>query len=317
MITGVAILRRRFVFAVVCLALVSSCTRVPPLYEASLKARNLTELQDFLLNHETDLELFRLHGPFSVAIQEDRELRLSSTERIDTDLFLAAPAGKAPLVIFMHGYGSSKRAHANQAMHVASWGMHSLTLQLPNKGPWIGNGRTLARIVSLIYRYPEVIDSRVDANKIILVGHSFGGSSVAVALAEGAPAAGGILLDPASVNKDLPNFLRRINKPVMVLGADDDVASTRNREWFYRYVRSGIAEVSIRDAAHEDGQYPSELALQNSGTDPHTTEALQVTFLSALTSAAVSLSATGTFDYAWTSFSPVLENGKFFNPKKK
>jgi len=313
----VAILRRSFAFAVVGLALVSGCTRLPPLYEASLKARNLAELQQFLLNHETDLELFRLRGPFSVAIQKDHELRLSGTEHVDTDLFLSAPAEKAPLVIFLHGYGSSKRAHANQAMHLASWGMHGLSLQLPNKGPWISNGRTLARIVSLIYRYPEVIDSRVDVNKIILVGHSFGGSSVAVALAEGAPAAGAILLDPASVNKNLPNFLRRIDKPVMVLGADDDVASTRNREWFYRFVRSGIAEVSIRDAAHEDGQYPSEFELQNSGKDPHTTEALQVTFVSALTAAAVSLSATGTFDYAWTSFNPVLENGKFFNPKKK
>jgi pimeloyl-ACP methyl ester carboxylesterase len=190
-------------------------------------------------------------------------------------------------------------------------------VQLPNTGPWVGNGKTLARIVSLIHRSPEAIDRRIDVNKIVLVGHSFGGSSVAIALAEGAPAAGGILLDPAAVGKDLPGFLRRIDKPVMVLGADDELSSTRNRDYFYRFIRGGIAEVSIRDAAHEDAQYPSEFALRNSGIDPHTTEESQITFVTALTAAAVSLSTTGAFDYAWTSFGSSLENGKFFNARKK
>ena len=315
--TAVSILRSSTLFVVIWLTLVSGCTRMPATGQTSLRPKTLAELHEYLLSHPADLELFRLRGPFAVAIQNDRELRLSPPERVDTDLFLSAPAEKAPLVIFLHGYDTSKRAHAYQAMHVASWGMHALTLQLPKRGPWIGNGRTLARIVSLIYRYPELIDSRVDVNKIILVGHSFGGASVAVALAEGAPALGGILLDPASINKDLPNFLRRINKPMIVLGADDEAAATRNREWFYRYVRSGIGEVSIRDAAHEDAQYPSEYALQNFGNDPHTTEASQITFVSALTCAAISLFATGAFDYAWTSFGRVLENGQFFNPKKK
>ena len=285
--------------------------------QTSLRPKTLAELQGYLLNHKADLDLFRLRGPFAVAIQENREVRLSSTERINTDLFLSAPVEKAPLVLLLHGYDSSKEAHAYQAMHLASWGIHCLTLQLPNKGPWVSNGRTLARIVSFIHRSPEVIDRRIDVNRIILVGHSFGASAVAIALAEGTPAAGGILLDPAAVGKDLPNFLRRINGPVMVLGADDEVASTRNRDYFYRFIRSGIAEVSIRGAAHEDAQYPSEFALQNFGIDPNTTEALQVTFVSALTSAAISLSSTGTFDYAWTSFGAVFENGKFFNAKKK
>ncbi|MGZ5094199.1 MAG: alpha/beta fold hydrolase [Burkholderiales bacterium] len=297
--------------------LVSGCTRLPHVEQTSLKPKSLAELQEYLLNNPTAVDLFRLRGPFAVDIEENREVRLSRTERVSTDLYLSAPAEKAPLVIFLHGHDSSKRAHAYQAMHVASWGMHCLTVQLPNKGPWIGNGKTLARIVSFIHRLPEVIASRIDVNKIILVGHSFGATAVAVALADGAPAAGGILLDPAAIGKDLPNYLRRINKPVMLLGADNQVSSARGRDSFYRFIRSGIAEVSIRDAVHEDAQYPSEFALQNFGHDPNTTEELQVTFVSALTSAALSLSATGTFDYAWTSFRPVFDNGKFFNAKKK
>ena len=53
--------------------------------------------------------------------------------------------------------------------------------------------RTLTRIVRFIQRSPAAIDPRVDPNRIILVGHSFGASAVAIALAEGAPAAGAIL----------------------------------------------------------------------------------------------------------------------------
>jgi len=274
----------------------------------------MSELRGYLLSHKADLDQFRLRGPFAVAVQKDYEIRLSATERIDADLYLSAPAEKAPLVIFLHGYENSKEDHAYQAMHLATWGMHSLALQLPNNGPWVGNGRTLAKIVSYIYRRPEIIDSRIDVNRIILVGHSFGGSSVAIALAEGARAAGGILLDPAGVGKVLPNFLRQINKPVMLLGADEKVSSTRDRGYFYRYIRSGIAEVSIRDATHEDAQYPAELPLQ---LFESTTEELQITFVSALTSAAFSLAHTGKFDYAWTSFGNAIDNGKLINAKKK
>jgi pimeloyl-ACP methyl ester carboxylesterase len=187
--------------------------------------------------------------------------------------------------------------------------MHCLALQLPNNGPWVNNGKTLANIVNFIHRSPEIIAGRVDANKIILVGHSFGGASVAVALAERASAAGGVLLDPAAISRDLPAFLGQVNKPVILLGADEHVSSARNRDYFYRFIRSDIAEVSIKHATHEDAQFPSRYA--------HSTEELQITFVSALTAAAFSLSSTGKLDYAWSSFRDGLENGKFFNARRK
>jgi pimeloyl-ACP methyl ester carboxylesterase len=281
------------------------------------EAATSAELHGYLLGRKADVDLFRARGPFAVVIQEDRELRVTTSEAIRTDVFLSASAQKAPLVIFLHGDESSKRAHANQAAHLASWGLHSLAVQLPNRGPWDTNGRRLARLAALVHRAPEAIDKRIDASRIILVGHSFGAFAVAVALAEGAPAAGAILLDPAGVAKDLPDVLRRIRKPVMVLGADDELATPRNRDYFYEFMRSGVAEVSIRDAVHEDAQFPSEVALRNAGVDADTTEALQVTFVSALTAAAISLSATGTFDYAWASYQRALQAGKLFNPKRK
>jgi pimeloyl-ACP methyl ester carboxylesterase len=299
----------RWLVTVTVAALIASCARGPDLAVTPLKQPTLSALQGYLLGHKPDVDQFRLRGPFPVTADLNHRIQLSARETVNADLFLAAPAGKAPLVIFMHGYDSTKESHTFQAMHVASWGMHSLAVQLPNRSAWTANGKTLARLVNLIHSRPEVIDNRVDVDKIILVGHSFGGTSVAIALAEGARAAGAILLDPAGVGRDLPDYLRKISAPVMLLGADEHVSQTRNRDLFYRYVRSGVAEVSIKDASHEDAQYPSQFA--------QTTEELQVSFMSTLTAAALSLSATGKFDYAWSSFSASFENGKLFNAKTK
>ena len=310
-------LRNSILFAIAWLALASGCARVPVTGITPLKPATLSELRGYVLTHKADVDQFRLRGPFEVATHNDHELRLSTTESIDADLYLSAPAEKAPLVILLHGHDNSKEDHAYQALHLATWGIHSLAVQLPNTGPWIANGRTLARIVTLIHRRPDIIDSRIDANKIVLAGHSFGGAAVAIALAEGAPAAGGILLDPAGIGKDLPKFLRKIDKPVMLLGADKGVSPVRERDYFYISIRSGIAEVSIRDASHEDAQFPLEPAPQEPGTDSSTTEELQITFVSALTSAAFSLGHTGNLDFAWASFGDAIANGKFFDALRK
>jgi pimeloyl-ACP methyl ester carboxylesterase len=308
-----------FWFAFLAAALIlGGCTRVPSAPVTTIKAESFGELQGQLQDGvKSDVELFRSRGPFPVTTETDRELRLSRTERIRMDVYLSGPPERAPLVIFLHGHDSSKRAHAYQAEHLASWGMHCISVQLPPQGPWLRNGRTLTRVVRFIYRSPQAVSSRIDVNRIILVGHSFGASAVSIALAEGAPVAGAILLDPAAVGRELPQFLRKVDKPVMVLGADDELAYARNRDFFYDYVRGRIAEVSIKDATHEDAQYPSEFALRNFGFDPDTTEEAQMSFVSALTSAAVSLSTTGAFDYAWTTFGPAVGNGRFFNPRRK
>jgi len=308
-----------FALAIV-LMIVGGCTRLaplPPVDRTTLKPKTSLELQQYLVEHEPELELFKAKGPFTATVQQNRELRLSAKERIQTDWYLSSPPEKAPLVIFVHGHESSKAAHSKQAAHLASWGMHAVTVQLPSRGPWSVNGRTLARLAALIQKSPDLIDSRINVNKIILVGHSFGATAVGVALAAGAPALGAILLDPAAIGRDLPGLLRRVERPVMILGGDDELYSTRNREYFFQYMRGAVAEVSVKDAIHEDAQYPSDFALKNGGHDPNTTEELQITFVSALTAAAMSLAATGGFDYAWTSFGPAFDNGKFFNPKKK
>jgi acetyl esterase/lipase len=298
----------------VALALAAGCSRMPSIQQTSIKAKSVGELDNYLRSHKPDVDLFRFRGPFAVSQRENFELRLSAGETINSDVYFAGAVDKAPLVIFLHGYDSSKELHAYQCTHLASWGVNCIAVQLPNKGPWTVNGRTLDRIARAIQRAPELIDRRIDAGRIILAGHSFGAASVAIALGEGAPAVGGILLDPAAIGRDLTKSLQLIKRPVIIIGADNDVFETRNRDYFFRYMRTGVGEVSIRGASHEDAMFPIDVALP---PESHVTEETQIAFLAALTSAAISLATTGAFDYAWTSFGGVIENGKFFDAKKK
>jgi len=290
-------------------ALLGSCTTSPNIPATTIKPMPISELRENLIRKKSGLDQYELRGPFATTAREDIKIRLSRTEIIDADLFLSANTEKAPLVIFVHGHDSFKKNHAYQAMHLASWGMHSLTIQLPNRGPWIRNGRTLAKLVQFVSRTPSALDKRITMPRIILVGHSFGGTAVSVALAEGAPAIGGVLLDPATISRELPALLRKINKPVMVLGADERVFAARNRHYFYNYIRAGIVEVSIKDASHEDAQFPSQVAFP--------AENLQIAFVGAITSTAISLYSTGRLDHAWTSFGDAVKNGTFISARKK
>ena len=294
------------------------CARRFPTPEVTrIKAVNPAELQQYLLSRKPDVAQFRLRGPFAVTVRRDMEIPVVSGPTVEADLYLCAVAQKAPLVIVLHGHNNSKEDHAFQAMHLASWGMHSLALDLPKRGPWIANGRTLAQLVDTIHRTPQLVDRRIDPEKIILVGHSFGATAVATALGEGVPALGGVLLDPAGIGRQLPQSLKRITVPVMVIGADEDIRPTRNRGQFFRFIPARIGEISIRDTLHEDAQYPNEHTLRAFEDDPDDTEEAQIAFVSALTASAFSLAATGGIDYAWNSFENGINNGVFFNARRK
>ena len=310
------VVKRLAIFAIAGTLLVAGCQRPPPVEQTPLKPQSPAELQSYIVSQKPNVEVFRPRGPFAYETLKNHVVRVSPTERVVTDFFLSKTPERAGLVIFMHGYDVAKEAHEHQAQHVASWGMHALTVQLPKRGQWVQNGKTLQRMTELLQRIPALLSDRIDGNRIVLVGHSFGAISVTSALADGAPAVGGVLLDPAGVGRDLPKILQRVQKPLVVLGADSDVGSTRNREWFYRYPKGRVAEVSIRDATHEDAQYPSQTALDY-GIDPYTTEEAQLAFIAALTSAALSLASTGTFEQAWQTYTAPLQNGKFFNPRKR
>jgi pimeloyl-ACP methyl ester carboxylesterase len=206
--------RTCILFAVVWLTLSACALVLPGAAAESLESATVSAQLGHLLEGQVRLDQLRARGPFAVTVQKNHELHLSAAKHIDADLFLPQYADNVPLVILLHGQDNSKETHANQAAHLASWGIACLALQLPNNGPWIDNGRTLATLANLIHRRPDMVDRRVDPNRIILAGHSFGGSAVAVALAEGARAVGAILLDPAAADDDLPLFLNQVTAPV-------------------------------------------------------------------------------------------------------
>ena len=134
------------------------CSRRFPETEVTpIKAANPAELQRYLLSRKPDVAQFRSRGPFAVTERRDLEIPLDSSLTMEADLYLCAAASKAPLVIVLHGHNNSKEDHAFQAMHLASWGMHGLALDLPNRGPWIANGRTLAKLVNAIHRTPQLV----------------------------------------------------------------------------------------------------------------------------------------------------------------
>ena len=150
---------------------VGCARRFPEPEVTPIKAANPAELQQYLLSRKPDVAQFRSRGPFAVIERRDLEIPLASGLTVEADLYLCAAARKAPLVIVLHGLDNSKEDHAFQAMHLASWGMHGMALDLPKRGPWIANGETLARLVDTIYRTPQLVDDRIHVDKIILVGH--------------------------------------------------------------------------------------------------------------------------------------------------
>jgi pimeloyl-ACP methyl ester carboxylesterase len=299
------------------LSVLGGCARLPDIGVVPYKHATLSTLQKQLLSERTELERFRQRGPFEVTVKEDESIQFGSRERLEADLYLSGASDRAPLVILVHGYDNSKDEHAYQGFHLASWGLHALAVNLPNEGPWDDNGRALARLVRHLQRQPQALDPRIDPARIILAGHSFGATSVAVALAEGAPASGGILLDPASPLNNLPSYLRRIRAPLMVLMADPKMGETNGGGDFYEYTGSAVAQVSIANATHDDATFPIGSPLERLFSGSEATEEHQITFVAALVAAATSLGITGKLDYAWSSYASALKTGMLFDALRK
>ncbi|MBX3651292.1 MAG: alpha/beta hydrolase [Burkholderiales bacterium] len=308
----------RFTGALTALALVvlaGSCTQMPVTEVTPIvfKPDPVTQtlesetVRTQVVERNIGADQFRLRGPFGVSVRADQTIRLSAKERIPADFHISALGKNAPLAVLLHGYGNGKADHGYQGMHLATWGINSIVLQLPNRGSWVAHGRTLARIIDHIRKRPAQFPD-IDTRNILLIGHSFGASAVVYAMAQGAPVAGSVLLDPASFGSGLAAALGRVTRPVMIIGADEEVFPARGRDSFLRSLRGSAGEVSIRGAGHEDAQF----SLSDDGSREE-----QLAFLSTLTAAAISLSSTGQLDYAWQSYEPAITAGRLFDARKK
>lgn len=264
-----------------------------------------------------DMEVFEQMGPFGTTIRNDFKVRLSTKEMISSDLFISGHKKKAPLLIFSHGNKSYKEAHRNQAIIASTWGFHALVLQLPNTHHWIRNSDVIHRVTKLIHSYPYLIDNKVDTDRIILVGHSFGGSAVSIAAGKGAPVAGLILLDPALISKKMKKYLRRVSVPTVLLGADPKVFRSKHRKSFYKNINSQMLEVSFKDATHDDAQNPSRFSLKAFGFDPFTSDEHRNRITSAIVSSAFSIANMSSVDFAYDTFRRKIASGAIIHPKKK
>lgn len=130
-------------------------------------------------------------------------------------LYLPARAEPAPLVVFSHGIGGSRRGYRYLGEHWARHGIASLHLQHvgSDRAVWGGNpfevfGRlraaatdaeALARVADLRFALDTVLGSdlapRLDASRIAAAGHSYGANTVMLAAGARVPRAPSTLAD--------------------------------------------------------------------------------------------------------------------------
>lgn len=204
-------------------------------------------------------------GPFKVTSVKDQVFTLGPSDQISTDMFIPEQHGESPLIIIVHGNHYSKEMHLAQAEYLASWGMHVVTLNLPNEHEWLLNGYRTKKMVSILRAVPTLVSPNVDISKIILVGHSFGGSAITISAAQGAKVAGLVLLDPAVVSEEVYGYQKSIHVPVVLLGADRSLFQSRHRHTFSNNIKSPFFEVSISGAEHTDAQLPKGMPLFDFG----------------------------------------------------
>ncbi len=237
------------------------------------------------------------NGPFAVQGRVNRELSLDLDETAGLDHFSPITQDKAPVVVISHGNFSAKSAHRDQAGRLASWGFHVLSFEFPNRDQWLENGKRLNRLINLIHRSPDLLGQNVDAEKIIVVGHSFGGSAAILSIADGAPVVGAVLLDPAVVHSRVTKAMRRVTAPVVLLGSDKKLFIARGRQNFSKNIAGEMLEVTVPGSVHDDAQGPSMFSRSSLGIDPFTSRDNQNYFRAMLTTAVIGLSSSGTLDF--------------------
>ena len=271
---------------------------------------NAEPIQANILLMEPELSRFEARGPFEVSERLDREVTLNLDQTVAVDHFSARTEDKLPIVVISHGNYSSKKAHRSQARDLASWGFHVVAFEVPNRDQWLENGVRLRQFTDLLHRMPAILGEGADGGRIIIVGHSFGGSAAVLAMAGGAPVIGAVLLDPAVVHSSVVAAMKGIDLPVVLLGADRKVFSARGRAKFSATLAGEMLEVSVPKATHDDAQGPSMFSRSALGFDPFTSGRRQAVFRSMLTVAVLGLSSSGTLDFPARIFSREEKEGR-------
>ncbi len=256
--------------------------------------------EELLLSIPQDLGKLAALGPYNTQVFRNIPITLSPNDQIVADFFETQSQQIKPILIISHGNKSSKNSHFEQAKQIASWGINVLTVSFPNTGQWLKNGNRLLKVSQIVSKTPWIFSSHINPEKIIIAGHSFGGSATAIAMGSEAPALGAILLDPALYSKSVIGKLRQITKPMILIGADPRVFKSRERATFYNETRGPMYEISIKDAYHDDAQNPSIRQVTNIFSyDPLVSQDRQKLFAAAITLSVLSLANNGELQAAW------------------
>lgn len=277
------------------------------------ETRTVNDIHLRLSLMQESFERYKNDGPFSIEEDRDVVLSISADERREFDVYRTKGNGSAPIVIISHGNYSGKRAHADQARRLASWGFHVIVMELPNRDQWLENGRRIFDLANFLQRWPKFLGSNVDGNQIILVGHSFGGSAATLAAAQGAPVLGLVLLDPAVVHPTVTVAMDRVMMPAVLLGADTKKFSARGRSMFRKRWAGEFAEISVIGATHDDAQGPSMYSNFTLGWDPFTDNSQRTIFKASLVSAAVSLANSGNLEQFRRELMPEAKMGQIIS----
>lgn len=261
-------------------------------------APSYADLRLEMLKARCDIRRFLARGPVKTDLRSNLSLAIEPGVSVVFDHVAPRGIGPAPLVILVHGNRSRKEAHRHQAELLASFGMHALALDVPNRGQWLVNGGLIKRFVQRLVAAPTLLQGEIDLTRIVLAGHSFGGSAVTLAAALGAPVKGLILLDPAVVNAAVTRMMKNVRVPTLIVGADPEVFRSRRRRLFFRELAGPVFEVSVKGATHDDAQGPSMYALTTFGVDPYTSSERQKVFAALLAAGAFGLTAGGSLEFA-------------------
>ena len=267
------------------------------------------KVQDNIILREPQLMRFASPGPFLVSSRVDKEFNLDLNQTVVVDHFYARSQDKLPVIVISHGNFSNKRAHREQAKHLASWGFHVITVESPNRDEWLQNGERLRDLVEIIHSFPKILGDNADPSRILMVGHSFGGSAAIVAIGDGAPVIGAILLDPAVVHSKVIASMKKSDVPVALLGSDQKVFYARGSSRFLKNIAGEILEVSVPKATHDYAQGPSVFSQAALGVDPFTSTAKQAIFRSMLTASVLGVASSGTLDFSVRVFTKAAKSG--------
>ena len=275
-----------------------------------------SNVKDLFQEHKVLAHLEK-RGPVEAIKHKFNIVLGDKTSDVVGDFYYSDFSADKGLVLIQHGNHSKKEAHSIQAMHLASWGLNVLTLQQKNTKNWMRNGEKLAEIVRGLYAKRFRLPGDFDHEKIILIGHSFGGSAISIAAGQNAPIIGMIYLDPAIVSDKVKHYLSKVQTPAIVLGADREVFRSRKRDHFFKYLNGDRYEVSVVGATHDDAQAPSMYSIYAYGADPYTDGKKRRHFMGAMTLSALSLQHFGDLAQAWPGFQAGVVEGTLKKPRMR